>query len=216
MDSSFYTSCSVLVLGCNLYQDNMGTTPVIDGYYSDYTGCFAVSGGVITSVNSCTSGVTSYQYLVNASATNGFATQSPACSGNTIYPIWSSVSSISGITSGTTLYSDVNLTSVWVGQTEWYGIGTSYGGTPLSGYQITNLGVVTSIGTCTPSPTLYTSNFCCSWACDDTIHVPPGGSVTYIDEFGATQTESGLCGNIPVSITYQSIVSTHGPTGICT
>lgn len=149
MDSSFYTSCSVLVLGCHLYQDNLGTTPVIDGYYSDYTGCFAVSGGVITSVNSCTSGVTSYQYLVNASATNGFATQSPACTGNTTYPIWSSVSNISDITSGTTLYGDVNLTSTWTGQAEWYGIGTSYGGAPLSGYQITNSGVVTSIGVCT-------------------------------------------------------------------
>lgn len=148
MDSSFYTSCSILVLGCHLYQDNLGTTPVINGYYSDYTGCFAVSGGVITSVNSCTSGVTSYQYLVNASATNGFATQSPACTGNTIYPIWSSVSNISSITSGTTLYGDVNLTSPWVGQTEWYGLGTSYGGSPLSGYQITNSGIVSLIDTC--------------------------------------------------------------------
>ena len=67
----------------------------------------------------------------------------------------------------------------------------------------------------TVTPPIFTSDFCCSWACDDVIHVPPGGSVTYIDEFGATQTVTGLCGSTPVTITYQSIVSTTGPTGIC-
>ena len=61
----------------------------------------------------------------------------------------------------------------------------------------------------------FTNNFCCSWACDDILHVPPGGSVTYIDSNGITKTKNGLCGNIPVSITYRSIIDVTGPTGIC-
>ena len=61
----------------------------------------------------------------------------------------------------------------------------------------------------------FTDNFCCSWACDDIIHVPPGGSVTYIDSDGITQTKKGLCGNIPVSITYRSIINVTGPTHRC-
>ena len=65
------------------------------------------------------------------------------------------------------------------------------------------------------TPPTFTNNFCCSWACDDIIHVPPGGSVTYIDSDGNTQTENGLCGNIPVSITYRSIIDVTGPTHIC-
>lgn len=161
MSSSFYTSCTVLVVGCHLYQDNMSVTPVIDGYYSDYTSCFEVSGGVIISVNSCTSGVTSYQYLASVSATNGFSTQGDACTGTTVYPIWSSASTISSITTGTTLYSDVNLTSVWTGQAEWYGLGTTYGDIPLSGYQITNSGVVSLVGSCVccGDIILYPSNY---------------------------------------------------------
>ena len=66
----------------------------------------------------------------------------------------------------------------------------------------------------TPPPT-FTNNFCCSWACDDILHVPPGGSVTYIDSNGNTKTKNGLCGNIPVSITYRSIIDVTGPTDIC-
>lgn len=92
--------------------------------------------------------VVSYQYLTNASSSNGFATQSPACSGTTIYPIWTNVTPISNITSGTTLYSDVNLTSPWLGQLEWYGIGSTYGGIPISGFQIDNSGDVILINTC--------------------------------------------------------------------
>ena len=66
-----------------------------------------------------------------------------------------------------------------------------------------------------PEVPTFTDNFCCGWACDDIIHVPPGGSVTYIDSDGITQTENGLCGNIPVSITYRSIIDLSGSTSIC-
>lgn len=57
MNVSFFTSCTVLMTGCTLTQDDMGITPVVDGYYSDYTDCFEVVSGVITSVNSCPSPV---------------------------------------------------------------------------------------------------------------------------------------------------------------
>jgi len=57
MNVSFFTSCTVLTTGCTLTQDDMGITPVVDGYYSDYTDCFEVVSGVITSVNSCPSPV---------------------------------------------------------------------------------------------------------------------------------------------------------------
>lgn len=95
-----------------------------------------------------TIGATAYQYLVNASATNGFSTQTLGCNSSTIYPIWTSASTINDITTGTILYGDVGLTNPWTGEFEWYGIGTSYGGSPLSGYTINNSGVVGSIGTC--------------------------------------------------------------------
>jgi hypothetical protein len=49
----------------------MGETPVIDGYYSDYTDCFTVVSGVITSVNSCTSGTTTGQVFINNVDTSG-------------------------------------------------------------------------------------------------------------------------------------------------
>ena len=53
MNAPFYTSCTVLAIDCLLYQDDMGITPVVDGYYSDYTNCFQVVSGEITAVSSC-------------------------------------------------------------------------------------------------------------------------------------------------------------------
>ena len=75
-------------------------------------------------------------------------------------------------------------------------------------YKLTNVIEVPEVPT-------FTDSFCCSWACDDIIHVPPGGSVTYIDSDGITQTENGLCGDIPVSITYRSIIDLTENTSIC-
>ena len=64
----------------------------------------------------------------------------------------------------------------------------------------------------TEAAIVVTSNFCFvgRWNCDDIIHVPPGGTVTYIDELGTEQTESGICGNEVITINAQSIVSTVG------
>ena len=46
-------------------------------------------------------------------------------------------------------------------------------------------------------PTLPTKTYCFRgrWDCEDSIHKCPGecGSVTYLDEFGVEQTESGYC-----------------------
>ena len=64
----------------------------------------------------------------------------------------------------------------------------------------------------TEAAVIVTSNFCFvgRWNCDDTIHVPPGGQVVYIDASGTQQTESGICGNEVITINAQSIVSTVG------
>ena len=61
----------------------------------------------------------------------------------------------------------------------------------------------------TEAAVIVTSNFCFTglWSCDDTIHVPPGGTVVYIDAFGIQQTHTGICGNEIVTINAQSIVS---------
>ena len=45
MSATIYTNCSVLGLGCFLYQDAGLTTPVANGEYSDGTDVFTVSGG---------------------------------------------------------------------------------------------------------------------------------------------------------------------------
>ncbi len=64
----------------------------------------------------------------------------------------------------------------------------------------------------TEAAIVVTSNFCFigHYNCDDDLHVPPGGTVTYIDELGTEQTESGICGNEVITINAQSIVSTVG------
>jgi hypothetical protein len=55
MAATIYTNCSVLGLGCFLYQNTGLSTPVANGEYSDGTNVFTVSGGSgqITAVASC-------------------------------------------------------------------------------------------------------------------------------------------------------------------
>ena len=64
----------------------------------------------------------------------------------------------------------------------------------------------------TEAAIVVTSNFCFvgKWNCDDTIHVPPGGQVVYIDASGTQQTYSDICGKDIVTINAQSIVSSIG------
>ena len=61
----------------------------------------------------------------------------------------------------------------------------------------------------TEAAVIVTSNFCFTgkWNCDDTIHIPPGGTVVYLDASGIQQTHTGICGNEIVTINAQSIVS---------
>ena len=68
----------------------------------------------------------------------------------------------------------------------------------------------------TEAAIIVTSNFCFvgRWDCDDTIHVPPGGQVVYIDASGTQQTYSGICGTDIVTINAQSIVSSTGCTPV--
>ena len=64
----------------------------------------------------------------------------------------------------------------------------------------------------TEAAIVVTSNFCFvgKWNCDDTIHVPPGGQIVYIDASGTQQTYSGLCGKDVVTINARSIVRSTG------
>ena len=64
----------------------------------------------------------------------------------------------------------------------------------------------------TEAAIVVTSNFCFvgRWDCEDTVHVPPGSQVVYIDASGIEQTYTGICGNEIVTINAQSIVSSVG------
>ena len=64
----------------------------------------------------------------------------------------------------------------------------------------------------TEAAIIVTYNYCYKgyFNCDDDIHVPPGGTVTYIDKLGTEQTKSGICGNEVITINAQSIVSYIG------
>ena len=64
----------------------------------------------------------------------------------------------------------------------------------------------------TEAAIVVTSNFCFvgNYNCDDTIHVPPGGTVTYINSLGIETSQSGICGNEIITINAQSIVSAIG------
>lgn len=109
---------------------------------------------VLEETQSCSGTTTAYQYFTNASATSGFVDQNNACSGGVgVYPIWTTASTINQITTGTTLYSDLNLTSVWNGDSEWYGITSVYSQTPYASYQIDNSGNVILKDICTTAST---------------------------------------------------------------
>lgn len=64
----------------------------------------------------------------------------------------------------------------------------------------------------TEAAIVVTSNFCFigHWNCDDTTHMPPGGTVVYLDASGIQQTHTGICGKNIVTINAQSIVSSVG------
>lgn len=53
MEICFYSPCSSIIIGCNLYSDNTGTTFVGNGFYSDGTNCYQVSGGTVINISEC-------------------------------------------------------------------------------------------------------------------------------------------------------------------
>ena len=201
-----------------VYADIELTTKAPDGYYTyNRINRRQLSGLLQTGIHcsastigDCTILPVSYQYLVNYTESNGSSTQPPACSGNTVYPIWTNVSNITNITSGTTLYSDVNLTIPWIGESEWYGIGTTYGGSPTSSYQINNSGDVISVNICTLSTTCY--NIQGVWTNPDPAH-PNGGFINYYDEFGILQSIIGIW-DTDTYIINASSIDTHSGVAI--
>lgn len=61
MSATYYSNCSSLTTGCYLYTNTCLTSPVSNGYYSDGSSCYTISGGgYISSVSSCS--VTYYTY----------------------------------------------------------------------------------------------------------------------------------------------------------
>lgn len=57
MSVYYYSNCTTLGVGCYLYSDSACTTPVSNGYYSNGTTCWQVTGGsgYISSENACSS-----------------------------------------------------------------------------------------------------------------------------------------------------------------
>lgn len=112
MNASFYTSCTVLAIDCRLYQDNMGLTPVVDGYYSDYTDCFQVVSGVITAVSTCSP--IYYAHPLSVGYENNFT----VCSDN--FQSITAFTSNELISAEDTLYTNQELTDIFVGGLLFY------------------------------------------------------------------------------------------------
>lgn len=55
MASNFYSLCNPIIVGCKLYQNNTATIPSIDGFYSNGTDCYQVSGGAgnVSAISVC-------------------------------------------------------------------------------------------------------------------------------------------------------------------
>lgn len=88
MAATIYTNCSVLGLGCFLYQDAGLTTPVANGEYSNGTDVFTVSGGAgeITATSLCSTPTTSTttSTTTGASTTTTTTTTTTAPAGVTV------------------------------------------------------------------------------------------------------------------------------------
>lgn len=82
MESCFYTLCNPIVVGCKLFQNNLATIPVIDGYYSNGNNCFHVTGGTVQEITVCASGGTDcIDYTVSSSAASPQPVNYINCSG---------------------------------------------------------------------------------------------------------------------------------------
>lgn len=52
---TYYPDCSVVIVGCKLYTNSIRTIPVSNGFYSDGTTCYTVTGGLgqVTLISQC-------------------------------------------------------------------------------------------------------------------------------------------------------------------
>lgn len=131
----YYSNCSSLTTGCFLYDDSGLTTPVSNGYYSDGTNCFTVTGGngEITSISACTTTTTSTTTTTTTVAYDVLTVRVSNVLFDTCTAGTSNYFVASGqtLTTGTTIYTDTALT------------------TPLTGY------IYIVDGNSTPGKTIY-------------------------------------------------------------
>ena len=99
-----------------------------------------------------------YPYFVNFTQDSGASNFSVACNTNTIgQSIWSTKSNIADIVNGDVLYSSPNLSDVWFGNLDWYGLATSGFTRPARVFQVTTFGVVATLEVCAGSPSITPS-----------------------------------------------------------
>lgn len=100
------------------------------------------------------------------------------------------------------LYTDIGLTMPYNGDSLWYKMGTK-------AYQITNTGTIAQISIdC--SGVLPVETYCYTGRFEevDTVHVPPGGIVSFFDEYGLPQEAIGLTIESGITNVYSSTVPT--------
>ena len=87
-----------------------------------------------------------YTYYSNRTETNGFNGEQCGQTGSLyecIYPIYTTISSLSGyVCNTTTLYSDATLTTPWDGGSEWFGLTSTPSGSAEWYYPIFSNGIV--------------------------------------------------------------------------
>lgn len=144
MAATIYTNCSVLTLGCFLFQDSGLTTPVSNGEYSDGTDVFTVTGGAgeitasaicnpptstttsTTTAASTTSTTTSTTTLQAFVPTYFDTTQVGACSSTTLVNAYIVPFSAVPPVVGSILYTDASLTTGLPNGYYWYDASTVY------------------------------------------------------------------------------------------
>jgi hypothetical protein len=78
MAQNVYTNCPTIAIGCFLYTNSSLTTPVIDGYYSNGTKYFFVSGGQVISEGLCNPPTTTTTTTTSTSTTSTSTTLPPS------------------------------------------------------------------------------------------------------------------------------------------
>lgn len=106
------------------------------------------------------------------------------------------------------LYTNSDLTGNFNGVNQWYKLGTK-------SYRINSVGEIIEIsvecGTLLPlTEYCYTGIY----DDDDTQHVPPGGVITWRDEFNVLQTRSGLTNTTGIFSVYASNIPTKNSAAI--